>query len=161
MLLYKCFLSVVALLPLTLLAACGGTLGQEARSDTFDEGYVNRLQLIRVIDIKHISKAHMVVDSKHAPAPTRKAGNGLLVDLVMLPVNISSVVVSGHSVTGGSSDDGKIVNAVGIDYIDRIDPYTPIMRSTQVGKTCEYKLGAAELVKTEQGETRIQPNASC
>lgn len=154
-------LSMIALIPCIFLVSCSGTAGQEARSDTFDEGYVNRLQIIRIVEIKHVSSAHMVVDSKHSPAPTRKAGNGLLVDLVMLPVNISSVVVSGHSVTGNSSDDGKIIAAVGIDYVDRIDPYTPIMRSTQVGKACEYKLGAAELVKTEQGETRIQPNSKC
>lgn len=144
-----------------ILSACSSTLGNEARSDTFDEGGINRLQLVRIVEIKHVSKSHMVIDSKNAPAPVRSHSNGLLVDLAMLPLNIGSAVVSGHTLTGTGSDDGKIVNAVGIDYIDRIDPYTPVMRSTQRGDVCEYKIGPAELVRTEQGETRIQPNDKC
>ncbi|AXH72517.1 MAG: putative outer membrane lipoprotein [Caudoviricetes sp.] len=154
-------LKVLFLLIPLLLSACSSSLGNEARSDTFDEGAVNRLELVRIVEIKHVSKAHMVIDSKNAPAPVRDRSNGLLVDLAMLPLNIGSAVVSGHSLTGTGSDDGKIVDAVGIDYIDRIDPYTPVMRSTQRGSVCEYKVGAAELVRTEQGETRIQPNDKC
>lgn len=150
----------VLFLPL-FLSACSSTLGNEARSDTFDEGGVNRLQLVRIVEIKHVSKSHMVINSKNAPAPVRSHANGLLIDLAMLPLNISSAVVSGHTLTGSGSDDGKIVDAVGIDYIDRIDPYVPVMRSTQRGNVCEYKLGPAELVKTERGETRIQPNDKC
>lgn len=143
------------------LSACSSSLGNEARSDTFDEGEVNRLQLVRIVEIKHVSKSHMVIDSKNAPAPVRSHSNGLLVDLAMLPLNIGSAVATGHTIIGSGSDDGKIVDAVGIDYIDRIDPYTPVMRSTQRGDACEYKIGPAELVRTERGETRIQPNDKC
>lgn len=155
-------MKALRLLPLLALIGCSSNIGREARPDTFDEGMVNRPQTIRIVQIRHVSQAYMVEDSRNAPAPTKHASSsGLLLDLVALPINIGSIVATGHSVTGSRSNDGEIVKGVGIDYTDRTDPYAPVMRSTQVGKTCEYRNGAAELVHTETGETRIQPNSEC
>lgn len=143
-----------------LLSGCSD-LGGEARPDSFDEGEVNRLQVIRIIEIKHVSLSHMIIDHKHAPAPSVQNKSGFVVDLVMLPFNVTSVMATGSPITGRTSHDGEEVDAVGIDYIDKTDGYSPLLRSTQVGKVCEYKNGFAELVKTENNETRIQPNSKC
>lgn len=143
-----------------LLSGCSN-LGGEARPDSFDEGMVNRLQVIRIIDIKHVSKSHMIIDHRRAPAPSIQSRTSFVTELVMLPFNVTSVMATGSPITGRTSHDGEIVDAVGIDYIDRTDGYSPLLRSTQVGKVCEYKNGFAELVKTESGETRIQPNSRC
>ena len=142
-----------------LLSGCSN-LGSEARPDAFDEGMVNRLQVIRIIEIKHISSSHMIIDHKNAPAPSAHNRSGFVVDIVMLPFNVTSVMTTGSPITGRTSHDGEIVDAVGIDYIDKTDGYSPLLRSTQVGKVCEYKNGFAELVRTES-ETRIQPNSKC
>lgn len=149
------------LVGLMLLTSCSNNVGREARPDAYDEGLVNHLQVIRIVEIKHISKSYMVEDSKHAPAPVRKNHTGSLVAIALLPLDLSSTLITGRSVTGQDSHDGEFVNAVGIDYIDRFYKDSPLLRSTQVGKVCEYKNGFAELVKTESGETRIQPNSHC
>lgn len=155
-------MNLLKIVPLIILTGCSSSVGLEARPDTFDEGQVNRPQNVRIVNIRHISPAFMVEDSRNAPAPTRhSSSNGLLLDTVALPFNIVSLVVSGNKLTGSNSHDGQIIKGVGLDYTDRTDPMEPIMRSTQVGKTCEYKLGPAEMVKTPLGETRIQPNAIC
>jgi len=49
------------------------------------------------------------------------------------------------------------VEGVSIGYLER----GKIFSSEQVGKVCEYHLGASILIATFPFETRIQPNASC
>ena len=153
---------IFALLGMLCVAACSGSPGFEARPDSFDEGQVNQFQNIKVVFIQKVSSANVIIDHKNSPAPERR-GNGLLVDLVMLPVNIGGIVTTGRPVTGGARD-GDVAQGVGIVYTTEYDMSSPTSRwgrSTQVGKPCEYKNGPAELVITPWNETRIQPNASC
>lgn len=50
-----------------------------------------------------------------------------------------------------------LVDAVTISYKDG----TKVVSSTQVGKSCDFKVGQAIMISTSKGDTRIQANSKC
>jgi outer membrane lipoprotein SlyB len=50
-----------------------------------------------------------------------------------------------------------LVDGVTIGYTEAGNTLT----STQVGEMCQFQMGKALVVSTQQNETRVQPNAAC
>ena len=161
--------SAAALCGLLTLAACA-TPGEESRPDVFDQSQVNQAQDQRVVTVISILPVHINVQNEQNHETGQLVG-GLLGAAAGVGGGLAggSALAAGLGGAAGTAGgawigghivrDHAIVNGVSITYDDPRAIGTKT--STQVGRACEYKPGAALVVLTQQGETRVQPNSQC
>jgi outer membrane lipoprotein SlyB len=160
--------STIALAVIAAMTLSGCvTTGEGLQANVYKAGQVNQVQEAKVIRIMAILPAKIEVDNSEAK---KQAQIGAAVFGAILGAalgNRSSNADGGAigAVAGGAAGaaagnmvgDKVLVDGVSLTYELR----NRILTSTQVGKLCEFKIGASVMISTSPTETRIQPNDSC
>lgn len=151
-----------------LLTACeqpGSNLG----ANVYQADQVNQAQNAKVITILSLSPAKVEVSNAQNQKAAEVAG-GLLGAVAggLIGGNVSGGTVGtglggaalggvGGAAAGSLVSSTALVDGVTIGYSED----GALRTSTQVGQMCQFKLGQALVVSTQQNETRVQPNAEC
>lgn len=163
--------TILGLTSLLALGACAKP-GEELRPDVYDGSQVNSVQHGRVITILSISRARVNADNSQNQKTATVVGGLLGAALgAGLASGVGGAGWGGGLAAGaggaaggamlGSAAEGNhtLVEGVSIAYQDRAGG--DVLVSTQVGRSCEYKVGTAYLITTGGNNTRVQPNAAC
>ena len=149
-----------------VLSGCA-TDGAVYRSDVYNASQVNRAQEVKTVNIIRIIPARVAVSNRDSRKDAQVAG--------MVLGAIAGAAIGNHRhhdtegrVLGGLAGGAlggmagtaiggpreELVEAVQITFQVGHKTYN----STQVGRLCEFKTGAAIMVSSHINETRIQPN---
>ncbi len=158
----------VAISGFALLTGCQQP-GADLGANVYDASQVNQSQDAKEITILSLSPAQIKV-SNAQNQQTAQAVGGILgaVGGGLLGSHIGSGdaanTLGGAALGGiGGAAAGSLVSStalvpgVTIGYTEDGTLHT----STQVGKMCDFKFGAALVVMTQANETRVQPNSAC
>ena len=156
--------SIAVLLTASTLAACVDA-GASYRADVFSSSGVNSQQELKVIQIQAVSPGKVEVDNSENQKTAQAVG--AIFGALAGAYGSRNSYYSGSATIGGAAagsgiagvavKDKVLVDGVQIVYVHE----GRALQSAQVGKRCEFALGAAYLVTTDGSkETRIQPNAS-
>lgn len=157
-----------AALSLTGCVVDGGN-GRSYRSDVYSASGVNQLQNVMSVTIVSINPAQVKVPVTGQRAEADKTG--------MILGAIAGAAIGNHNhhstssrVMGGLAGAAlgnlagdAVANRETAKYVDGVQIIYRaedgrMYQSTQVGRMCEYQIGAAVLVAPSNRETRIQPN---
>lgn len=151
-----------------LITGCAAT-GDSLKGNVYKAEQVNTTQSARGIKILKLMPAQVEVDNAQQKKQAQIAGGvlgALAGGLGGGFGGLGAAATTGTTVAGGAVGvaagsmvaDKVLVQGVTIAYSEN----NKMLTSTQVGQLCEFKLGDAVLVSTNnQNETRIQPNATC
>jgi outer membrane lipoprotein SlyB len=155
---------------LALLASCQQP-GADMGANVYQASQVNQSQNAEMINILSLSPAQVEVSNAQNQHTAEvvggvlgAVGGGLLGNSLGGRFTRGTDTVGGAALGGvggaaaGSLVPGQVlVPGVTIGYTQNGSLHT----STQVGQMCQFKFGAALVVSTQAGETRVQPNAQC
>lgn len=151
----------------SILSGCAAT-GENLQSNVYRAGQVNTAQAARSIKIITILPAKIEVDNSEQKKQAQ-VGGALLGALAgglgggfggLGGLGTTGTTIAGGAVgaaAGSMVSDKILVDGVSIAYSENGKMFT----SAQVGRACEYKIGATIIISTSPTETRIQPNATC
>jgi outer membrane lipoprotein SlyB len=157
---------VIAVLAAMTLSGCV-TTGEGLQANVYKAGQVNQVQEAKVIKIMAVLPAKVEVDNSAARKQAEVGGAILGALLGAAAGNRSSRAGTGAiGAVGGAAAGAAAGSLVGdkvlVDGVSLTYEYkNRILTSTQVGKACEYKIGASVMISTSPTETRIQPNDAC
>jgi len=158
---------IALLAVVSILSGCAAT-GANIQSNVYRAGQVNTAQAARSIKIITILPAKIEVDNSEQKKQAQVGGailGALAGGLGGGFGGIGGLGTAGTTIAGGAVgaaagslvSDKILVDGVSIAYSENGKMFT----SAQVGRACEYQIGAAIIISTTPTETRIQPNASC
>lgn len=151
-----------------ILTACQQP-GANLAANVYQADQVNQSQDAKVINILSLSPAKVQVSNAQNQQAAEVAGGVLgAVAGGLIGGNVSGGSVGtglggaalggvGGAAAGSLVPSSTLVDGVTIGYNQDGNIHT----STQVGELCQFKLGQALVVSTQQNETRVQPNAAC
>jgi outer membrane lipoprotein SlyB len=157
-------LKILTLSTLALLAGCAQP-GADLAANVYQGDQVNQVQNAKVIDILSLSPARVEVSNAQNQKTAEVAG-GLLGALAggvtgnqLGHATGAGLLVGGvaGAAAGSLVPASTLVDGVTIGYTEAGNTLT----STQVGEMCQFQMGKALVVSTQQNETRVQPNATC
>ncbi|HBI83654.1 hypothetical protein G3I67_01685 [Orrella sp. NBD-18] len=150
-----------SLLSVSVLALAGCATGQNYKPNVYRGGQVNQQQSAKTIQIIALSPVQVEVDNTKGQQAAMIGGAVLGAVIGGVLGNQSRNTGAGIALGGLAGGAGGslvsntvMVEGVSITYQDG----THTMNSVQVGRLCEYKQGAAVMISSAPGETRIQPN---
>jgi outer membrane lipoprotein SlyB len=158
---------IALLAVVSILSGCAAT-GENLQSNVYRAGQVNTAQAARSIKIITILPAKIEVDNSEQKKQAQ-VGGALLGALAgglgggfggLGGLGTTGTTIAGGAVgaaAGSMVSDKILVDGVSIAYSENGKMFT----SAQVGRACEYKIGATIIISTSPTETRIQPNATC
>jgi outer membrane lipoprotein SlyB len=158
---------IALLAVVSILSGCAAT-GENLQSNVYRAGQVNTAQAARSIKIITILPAKIEVDNSEQKKQAQ-VGGAILGALAgglgggfggLGGLGTTGTTIAGGAVgaaAGSMVSDKILVDGVSIAYSENGKMFT----SAQVGRACEYKIGATIIISTSPTETRIQPNATC
>ena len=158
---------IITALSVLSLVGCAAT-GENLRSNVYKAGQVNTAQAARAIKIIAVLPAQIEVDNSDQKKKAQIGGavlGALAGGLAGGFGGAGGLGSAGTSIAGGALGAGAgslvsdkvLVEGVSISYSENGKIFT----SAQVGRACEFIVGATLLINTTANETRIQPNATC
>lgn len=150
------------------LSACT-TTGDNYRADVYKADQVNQAQEVKTVKLLAVMPARVEVDNSEAVKNAQIGGAilGAIAGGVLgaQAKNHTDGYVVGGAAAGGAAGAGVGSMVSSTTLVDGVSlTYTfegKTLNSAQVGKVCEYTPGTAIMVSQDEGETRIQPNATC
>lgn len=145
-----------------VLVACSNN-GERHQANVYGAAQVNQRQEVKTINIISIERAKVEVDNSRNRQTARSVGallGAVLGAGVAHNDRLSGAAaggLAGNVIGNAAQGNTALVDGVQIIYQEN----GRVLSSAQIGRPCDYAMGAALVIVTEANETRIQSNHDC